>query len=158
MNKKILAIILTLSILITNSMINVFASNDNLVFEETSTALVLLDKMNTNIDNCDFKDVYSFKKSDLNQLLEYNLILTDNDFLSKIDGNKIVELMIKKHTNTTDESVFEKEALSNVIPIFAKDELHDFRLKYRGSSNQRIIDTRKSLSEDKVCQIPKYMV
>ena len=31
-----------------------------------------------------------------------------------------------------------------------KDELHDFRLKYRGSSNQRVIDVKKSLKEDKI--------
>ena len=31
-----------------------------------------------------------------------------------------------------------------------KDELHDFRLKYRGSSNQRVINVQKSLKENKV--------
>ena len=31
-----------------------------------------------------------------------------------------------------------------------KDELHDFRLKYRGSSNQRVIDVKESLKQDKV--------
>ena len=31
-----------------------------------------------------------------------------------------------------------------------KDELHDFRLKYRGSSNQRIIDVQESLKNNKV--------
>lgn len=31
-----------------------------------------------------------------------------------------------------------------------KDELHDFRLKYRGSSNQRVIDVKKSLKTGKV--------
>lgn len=31
-----------------------------------------------------------------------------------------------------------------------KDELHDFRLKYRGSSNQRVIDVKKSLKAGKV--------
>ncbi len=30
------------------------------------------------------------------------------------------------------------------------DELHDFRLKWRGSSNQRVIDVPKSLKENKV--------
>lgn len=33
------------------------------------------------------------------------------------------------------------------------DELHDFRLKYRGSSNQRVIDVKKSLKNKKVCQL-----
>ena len=31
-----------------------------------------------------------------------------------------------------------------------KDELHDFRLKYRGSSNQRVIDVKKSLKTNKI--------
>ena len=31
-----------------------------------------------------------------------------------------------------------------------KDELHDFRLKYRGSSNQRVIDVKKSLKSGKI--------
>jgi anaerobic ribonucleoside-triphosphate reductase activating protein len=34
-----------------------------------------------------------------------------------------------------------------------KDELHDFRLKYRGSSNQRVIDVQKSLKSGKICEI-----
>ncbi len=34
-----------------------------------------------------------------------------------------------------------------------KDELHDFRLKFRGSSNQRVIDVQKSLKRGKVCEI-----
>lgn len=32
-----------------------------------------------------------------------------------------------------------------------QDELHDFRLKFRGSSNQRIIDVPRSLKNNKVC-------
>ena len=31
-----------------------------------------------------------------------------------------------------------------------KDELHDFRLKYRGSSNQRVINVQNSLKEGKI--------
>lgn len=33
------------------------------------------------------------------------------------------------------------------------DELHDFRLKYRGSSNQRVIDIKKSKKTNKLCLI-----
>ena len=33
------------------------------------------------------------------------------------------------------------------------DDLHDFRLKYRGSSNQRVIDVKKSLKNNKVCLV-----
>ena len=31
-----------------------------------------------------------------------------------------------------------------------QDELHDFRLKWRGSSNQRVIDIKKSLKNNKI--------
>lgn len=31
-----------------------------------------------------------------------------------------------------------------------KDELHDFRLEWRGSSNQRVIDVQKSLKKGEV--------
>ena len=31
-----------------------------------------------------------------------------------------------------------------------EDDLHDFRLKYRGSSNQRVIDVKKSLKKDNI--------
>ncbi len=34
-----------------------------------------------------------------------------------------------------------------------KDELHDFTLKWRGSSNQRVIDVQKSLKENQVVTI-----
>ena len=30
------------------------------------------------------------------------------------------------------------------------DELHDFTLKYRDSSNQRVIDVQKSIKENKI--------
>ena len=33
------------------------------------------------------------------------------------------------------------------------DELHDFTLKWRGSSNQRVIDVKESLKENKVVTI-----
>ena len=31
-----------------------------------------------------------------------------------------------------------------------EDDLHDFRLKYRGSSNQRVIDIKKTLKQNKI--------
>ena len=33
------------------------------------------------------------------------------------------------------------------------DELHDFRLKWRGSSNQRVIDMKNTLKENKIITI-----
>ena len=34
-----------------------------------------------------------------------------------------------------------------------KEDLHDFRLKWRGSSNQRVIDMKKSLKENEIVTI-----
>lgn len=37
-------------------------------------------------------------------------------------------------------------------------ELKSYNVPFRGSSNQRIIDTRESLKEDRVCEILKYKI
>ena len=52
------------------------------------------------------------------------------------------------------ENIINKEILNYVDVLVDgqyKDELHDFRLKYCGSSNQRVIDVKKSLKNNKVC-------
>ena len=55
-----------------------------------------------------------------------------------------------------DEGLKDKEVM-NYIDVLVdgqyKDELHDFTLKWRGSSNQRVIDVKESLKEDKVVTI-----
>ena len=55
-----------------------------------------------------------------------------------------------------DEDLQGKEVL-NYIDVLVdgqyKDELHDFTLKWRGSSNQRVIDVQESLKENKVVTI-----
>ena len=52
-----------------------------------------------------------------------------------------------------DEDLKDKEVL-NYIDVLVdgqyKDELHDFTLKWRGSSNQRVIDVQKSLKEKQI--------
>ena len=52
-----------------------------------------------------------------------------------------------------DRDLKDKEVL-NYIDVLVDgqyvDELHDFTLKWRGSSNQRVIDVQKSLAENKV--------
>ena len=52
-----------------------------------------------------------------------------------------------------DKDLKGKEVL-NYIDVLVdgqyKDELHDFRLKYCGSTNQRVIDVKKSLKENKI--------
>ena len=55
-----------------------------------------------------------------------------------------------------DENLKDKEVL-NYIDVLVDgqyvDELHDFTLKWRGSSNQRVIDVQKSLKEGKVIKL-----
>ncbi len=52
-----------------------------------------------------------------------------------------------------DKNIIDFEIL-NYIDVLVdgvyKDELHDFTLKYRGSSNQRVIDVKKSLKDKNV--------
>ena len=55
-----------------------------------------------------------------------------------------------------DKDLKDKEILKYIDVLVDgryEDELHDFRLKYCGSSNQRVIDVQKSLKEDKVILI-----
>lgn len=52
-----------------------------------------------------------------------------------------------------DKDLKDKEVLKYVDVLVDgqyKDELHDFRLKWRGSSNQRVIDVQKSLKKDAI--------
>lgn len=55
-----------------------------------------------------------------------------------------------------DKDLKDKEALKYIDVLVDgqyKDELHDFTLKWRGSSNQRVIDVQKSLAENEVVKI-----
>ena len=52
-----------------------------------------------------------------------------------------------------DRDLKDKEVLKYVDVLVDgqyEDDLHDFRLKYRGSSNQRVIDVKKSLEKNVV--------
>ena len=82
---------------------------------------------------------------------------------NNIEGTtKLAKAFKEKYPNKTvwawsgfkfDEYLKDKEVakyLDVVVDGQYKDELHDFRLKWRGSSNQRVIDVQKSLKEDKV--------
>lgn len=54
------------------------------------------------------------------------------------------------------EKLKDKEAIKYIDVLVDgqyMDDLHDFRLKYRGSSNQRVIDVKKSLKNNKVCLV-----
>ncbi|MBR3720160.1 MAG: anaerobic ribonucleoside-triphosphate reductase activating protein [Clostridia bacterium] len=55
-----------------------------------------------------------------------------------------------------DEDLKDKEVMKYIDVLVDgqyQDELHDFRLKWRGSSNQRVIDVQESLKENKVVTI-----
>lgn len=55
-----------------------------------------------------------------------------------------------------DEELKDKEVLNYVDVLVDgkyEDDLHDFTLKWRGSSNQRVIDVQESLKEKKVITI-----
>ena len=59
-------------------------------------------------------------------------------------------------TGFTFEEVRDKEIMKYIDYLVDgqyKDELHDFRLMFRGSSNQRIIDVKKSLKSNKIVQV-----
>ena len=58
------------------------------------------------------------------------------------------------------ENIVNKDILNYVDVIVDgqyQEELHDFRLKYRGSSNQRVIDVQKSVKKNKICLIDEAM-
>ena len=52
-----------------------------------------------------------------------------------------------------DRDLKDKEVLKYIDVLVDgqyKDELHDFRLKWRGSANQRVIDVQKSIKKGKI--------
>ena len=79
-----------------------------------------------------------------------------------IEGTIELSKQFKEHYPNKDlwiwsgylyENIINKEILNYVDVLVDgqyKDELHDFRLKYCGSSNQRVIDVKKSLKNNKV--------
>ena len=100
-------------------------------------------------------------ESILNQTYHDYDILIVNDG-SKDNSQQIINEYKEKYPNKTvwcwtgflfDRDLKEKEVL-NYIDVLVdgqyKDELHDFRLKWCGSSNQRVIDVKKSLKKGDV--------
>ena len=52
-----------------------------------------------------------------------------------------------------------KELLENIDVLVDSPfilELKSYNVPFRGSSNQRIIDCKKSIKENKVCEVLKY--
>ena len=76
--------------------------------------------------------------------------------LAKAFKEKYPEKTIWVWSGFLFENLKNKEVLKYINVLVDgqyKDELHDFRLKYRGSSNQRVIDVQKSLKRGKVCEL-----
>ena len=73
--------------------------------------------------------------------------------LAKAFKEKYKNKTIWVWTGFNYEDVCNKE-IFNYIDVLIdgryKDELHDFRLKWRGSSNQRVIDIKKSIKNNKI--------
>jgi anaerobic ribonucleoside-triphosphate reductase activating protein len=125
-----------------------------------------------NPETWDFKLGNEFTDETINKVLE----LADKDYivgLSILGGEpmhpnnikattRLAKAFKEKYPNKSiwvwsgflfDRDLKDKEVL-NYIDVLVdgqyQDELHDFRLKWRGSTNQRVIDVKKSLKKNKV--------
>jgi anaerobic ribonucleoside-triphosphate reductase activating protein len=131
-----------------------------------------------NCKNCfnpethDFKGGKEFNDETINKVLE----LCDKEYVvglsilggepmhpKNIEGTtKLAKAFKEKFPNKTiwswtgflfDRDLKDKEVMKYIDVLVDgqyKDELHDFRLKWCGSSNQRVIDVQKSIKKDKV--------
>lgn len=82
--------------------------------------------------------------------------IDNTTLLAKTFKEKYPEKTIWIWSGFLFENLKDKEVLKYINVLVDgqyKDELHDFRLKYRGSSNQRVIDVPKSLKKGEVCEI-----
>ena len=74
--------------------------------------------------------------------------------LAKVFKEKFPNKNIWAWTGFTYENYLKNKPVVNYIDVLIdgqyKDELHDPTLKWKGSSNQRVIDMKKTLKEDKI--------
>ena len=76
--------------------------------------------------------------------------------LAKAFKEKYPEKNIWAWTGFKYEDIKDKDVFNYVDVLVDgqyKDELHDPTLKWKGSSNQRVIDIKESKKENKICQI-----
>ena len=125
-----------------------------------------------NPETWDFKLGEEFTDKTIDKVLE----LADKDYIVglsilggepmhpvNIEGTtKLAKTFKEKYPNKTiwcwtgflfDKDLIDKEVIKYIDVLIDgqyKDELHDFRLKWCGSSNQRVIDVQKSLKRNKV--------
>lgn len=84
------------------------------------------------------------------------------EFISKVRANCEKDIWI--YSGYTFEELLEKDGAMDVLKNidvlvdgrFVED-LKDLKLKFRGSSNQRIIDVKRTLEEDEILLMDKYM-
>lgn len=84
------------------------------------------------------------------------------EFITKVRANSEKDIWI--YSGYTFEELLEKagamDVLKNIDVLvdgrFVED-LKDLKLKFRGSSNQRIIDMKRTLEEDEILLMDKYM-
>lgn len=130
--------------------------------------------------NCFNPETWDFKKGKkfTNETIEKILELASKDYiqgLSILGGEpmhpqneentlKLAKAFKEKYPNKDIwmwsgflyEDIKDKEVFKYIDVLIDgqyKDELHDFRLKYRGSSNQRVIDIKKSRKHSKICEL-----
>ena len=84
------------------------------------------------------------------------------EFITKVRANSEKDIWI--YSGYTFEELLEKDGAMDVLKNidvlvdgrFVED-LKDLKLKFRGSSNQRIVDMKRTLEEDKILLMDKYM-
>lgn len=127
--------------------------------------------------NCFNPETWDFKqgKEFTDEIIDKVLELASKDFIvglsilggepmhpSNIEGTtKLAKAFKEKYPNKTiwcwsgflfDRDLKDKEVMKYIDVLVDgqyQDELHDFRLKWCGSSNQRVIDVQKSLKKNK---------
>jgi anaerobic ribonucleoside-triphosphate reductase activating protein len=127
--------------------------------------------------NCFNPETWDFKqgKEFTDEIIDTVLELASKDFIvglsilggepmhpNNIEGTtKLAKSFKEKYPNKTiwcwsgflfDRDLKDKEVMKYIDVLVDgqyQDELHDFRLKWCGSSNQRVIDVQKSLKENK---------
>lgn len=84
------------------------------------------------------------------------------EFITKVRANSEKDIWI--YSGYTFEELLEKDGAMDVLKNidvlvdgrFVED-LKDLKLKFRGSSNQRIIDVKRTLEKDEILLMDKYM-
>lgn len=102
------------------------------------------------------------KAADLDYITGLSILGGEPMHPTNIDGTlKLAKAFKEKYPNKTIwvwtgflfDQLKNKKGIENIDILVDgqyKDELHDFRLKWKGSSNQRVIDVKKSLENQEI--------